>query len=76
MQLVWDRAEDFFYDRYRPAAVIKVRAAMTPAGKITSWDLKAIGSGDWGSVTFYDIPNHRTIAAPETQNGMAQRQQR
>ena len=66
VQLVWERGEDFFYDRYRPAAVIKLRTAMTPAGKITSWDLKAIGSGDWGSVTFYDIPNHRTIAAPET----------
>jgi isoquinoline 1-oxidoreductase len=67
VQLVWDRAEDFFYDRYRPAAVVKVRAAMTPAGQVTSWDLKAIGCGDWGSVTFYEVPNHRAIAAPETQ---------
>ncbi len=65
--LVWDRAEDFMYDRFRPAAVIKIRSAVNKSGQVTMWDLKAIASGDWGSVTFYDIPNHRTTAAPITE---------
>ena len=28
VQLVWSRAEDFIYDRFRPAAVIQIRSAM------------------------------------------------
>ena len=67
VQLVWSRAEDFMYDRFRPAAVIQIRSAMNKSGQVVMWDLKAIGSGDWGSVTFYDVPNHRTTAAPITE---------
>jgi len=67
VQLVWSRAEDFMYDRFRPAAVIQIRSAMNKSGQVVMWDMKAIASGDWGSVTFYDIPNHRTTAAPITE---------
>ncbi len=67
VQLVWNRAEDIMYDRFRPAAVIQVRSAMNKSGQIVMWDLKAIASGDWGSVSFYDVPNHRTTAAPITE---------
>ena len=38
------------------------------------WDLKAIASGDWGSVSFYDVPNHRTTAAPITEIAWRTRQ--
>ena len=65
--LVWDRAEDFFYDRFRPAGVVKIRSAMNSAGQLVSWDYTVYAAGDWGAVTFYDVPNSRTVAAPETQ---------
>lgn len=64
VQLVWDRSEDFMYDRYRPAGVVKIRSGLNGAGQIVLWDLTVYAAGDWGSVSFYDVPNHRTVAAP------------
>jgi isoquinoline 1-oxidoreductase len=66
VQLVWHRSEDFMYDRYRPAGVVKIRSAMTGDGRIVAWDFKVYAAGDWGSIPFYDFPNQRTVAIPET----------
>jgi len=66
VQLVWRRDEDFFYARFRPAAVVKIRTG-TNEGKIVSWDYTVYAAGDWGAVTFYDIPNQRTTTVPITQ---------
>jgi nicotinate dehydrogenase subunit B len=63
VQLVWRRDEDFFNERFRPAAVVKIRSAMKD-GRIVLWDYTVYAAGDWGSVTFYDIPNQRTVAVP------------
>ena len=40
VQVVWDRAEEFFFDTFRPAAVVKIRSGLTAAGKIAFWDAK------------------------------------
>lgn len=64
VQLVWRRDEDLFYERFRPAAVVKIRSAMNGDGRIVLWDYTVYAAGDWGSVTFYDIPNQRTVAVP------------
>ena len=64
LQLVWDRSEDFMYDRFRPAGVVKIRSAMTKEGQLALWDFTVYAAGDWGSPTFYDVPNNRTVAAP------------
>lgn len=66
VQLVWRRDEDFFYARFRPAAVVKIRSGMNE-GKIVSWDYTVYAAGDWGAITFYDIPNQRTTTVPITQ---------
>jgi isoquinoline 1-oxidoreductase len=66
VQLVWRRDEDFFYARFRPAAVVKIRSGMND-GKIVLWDYTVYAAGDWGAATFYDIPNHRTTTVPITQ---------
>ncbi|HKB55636.1 MAG TPA: molybdopterin cofactor-binding domain-containing protein, partial [Ramlibacter sp.] len=44
VQVVWDRAEEFFYDTFRPAAVVKIRSGLSGAGRITSWDFKVYGA--------------------------------
>lgn len=69
VQVVWNRQEEFFYDRFRPAAVIKVRSGMTAIGKITLWDAQIIGSGDREARPFYDIPHQRTVSAGSWQGG-------
>src|SRR5450756_1576409 len=38
VQVVWNRAEEFFYDTFRPAAVVKIRSGLSSAGKIALWD--------------------------------------
>jgi len=60
VQVVWDRAEEFFYDTFRPAAVVKIRAGVSAAGKLLLWDYRAYCAGDRGSRQFYDIPHQRT----------------
>jgi len=63
VQVVWSRQEEFFYDHFRPAAVLKIRSGMTAAGKITLWDARIVGAGDREARPFYDIPNQRTTSA-------------
>ena len=63
VQVVWNRAEEFFYDTFRPAAVVKIRSGVSNAGKIVLWDYKVVGAGDREARTFYDIPHQRTVSA-------------
>jgi nicotinate dehydrogenase subunit B len=60
VQVAWTRGEEFFYDAFRPAAVIKIRSGVTKAGKITFWDYEVYFAGSRGAGHFYDIAHHRT----------------
>ena len=62
--VAWSRAEEFFYDTFRPAAVVKIDAGVGAGGKISFWDYTTYFAGSRGADHFYDIPNHRTVAAP------------
>ncbi len=60
IQLMWSRKEEFMYDMFRSAAVVKFNSGITPEGKITYWDFNTYCSGARGTDMFYDVPNHRT----------------
>jgi len=62
VQVVYSRQEEFFYDRFRPAAVMKIRAGVA-AGKIVLWDNHVFGAGDREANPFYDIPHKRVTSA-------------
>ena len=62
VQVVYTRREEFFYDRFRPAAVMKIRAAQS-GGKILFWDSRVFGAGEGGADPFYDIPHKRVTSA-------------
>ena len=62
VQVAWTRAEEFFYDTFRPAAVVKIKAGVTKSGLMTFWDYGVYFAGERGSQQFYDIPHHRTMA--------------
>jgi isoquinoline 1-oxidoreductase len=64
VQVAWSRAEEFFFDTFRPAAVVKIAAGIGEGGRITYWDYTTYFAGSRGADHFYDIPNHRTVAAP------------
>lgn len=70
VQVVYSRQEEFFYDRFRPAAVMKIRAGVpvngmssAMASEIVLWDSHVFGAGDREANPFYDIPNKRVTSA-------------
>ncbi len=60
IQLMWTRQEEFMYDRFRPAAVIKVKSGMTREGILKYWNFDIYCAGDRGTELFYGVPHHRT----------------
>lgn len=55
--VAWTRQEEFFYDTFRPAAVVKITSGMDRSGRITLWDYNTYYAGARGSDTIYDVPN-------------------
>lgn len=62
VQVMCSREEEFFFDTYKPAAVMKIRSGVTSAGKIAFWDAFIIGPGGEQSF-FYDVPNLKLASA-------------
>ncbi|MCX5645155.1 MAG: molybdopterin-dependent oxidoreductase [Phycisphaerae bacterium] len=62
VQVCWSREEEFFYDTFRPAAVVKIKSGLTKEGKAVLWDYNVYYAGERGAPQFYDIPHHRTTS--------------
>jgi len=62
VQVAWTRKEEFFYDTFRPAAVIKVRSGLDRDHRIAFWDYDNYFAGSRSSKPFYDIPHLRVAA--------------
>ncbi len=60
VRVVFSREEEFFYDTFRPASIVRIRAGMTTSNAIALWDYKVYCAGERGAAQFYNIPNHRT----------------
>jgi CO/xanthine dehydrogenase Mo-binding subunit len=60
VQVAWSRKEEFFYDSFRPAAVVRIRSGITEKGQMSFWDYHVYFAGERGSLQFYSIPNHST----------------
>jgi isoquinoline 1-oxidoreductase len=62
VQVEWTRAEEFFYDTFRPAAIVTIKAGVSESGLISFWDYAEYFAGDRGAAQFYNIPHHQTVA--------------
>ncbi|HXK12129.1 MAG TPA: molybdopterin cofactor-binding domain-containing protein [Vicinamibacteria bacterium] len=60
VQVAFTRAEEFFYDSFDPACVVKIASALDGDGKITLWDYDVYFAGDRAAELFYAVPNART----------------
>jgi len=60
VQVAFTRQEEFFFDTFDPASVVKIASAVDAAGKITLWEYDVYFAGDRGAELFYDVPNVRT----------------
>jgi isoquinoline 1-oxidoreductase len=61
VQVAWSRAEEFFYDTFRPAAIVTIRSGINGSGRIVLWDYHVYFAGEGGSQQFYTVPHHRTV---------------
>jgi len=55
----WTREEEFFYDTFRPAAIVKINSGTDAEGKIVFWDYHVYYAGDRGSETLYNVPHQK-----------------
>jgi nicotinate dehydrogenase subunit B len=58
VQVMWSRSEEFFYDTFRPAAVVKIKSGIDAAGKLCLWDYSVYMAGARSSEQFYDAPHN------------------
>jgi isoquinoline 1-oxidoreductase len=59
VQVAWSRAQEFFYDTFRPAAIVKIKSGLNSSGRITFWDYNVYYAGMRGCKQFYEIPHHQ-----------------
>jgi len=62
VQVVWTREEEFFYDTFQPAAVVKISSGLDASNRITFWDYHVLFAGNRSSECIYDVPNVRTVS--------------
>jgi len=59
VQVAWSRSEEFFYDTFRPAAIIDIDSGIDSNNKIKFWDYNIYFAGNRSSKPFYNIPHYQ-----------------
>jgi nicotinate dehydrogenase subunit B len=59
VMVAWTRAEEFFYDTFDPATIVKISSALDADGKIAAWDYEVFFAGGRGSELTYGVPDAR-----------------
>lgn len=62
VQVMWTREEEFFYDTFHSAAVVKLRSGIDAGGRLQLWDYHVYMAGTRGSEVLYDVP-HAAVAS-------------
>ena len=57
VQLAWNRREEFFYDAFRPAAVVQLKSGLDGENRICYWDCDLLFTGTRSSEPIYNIPH-------------------
>jgi isoquinoline 1-oxidoreductase len=59
VQLAWTRREEFFFDTFRPAALVQLESGLDAKGHITFWECDILFTGSRSSEPIYNIPHFR-----------------
>jgi nicotinate dehydrogenase subunit B len=62
VQVMWTREEEFFYDTFHSAAVVKIRSGIDEGGRIQLWDYHVYMAGTRGAEVQYDVPNAAVVS--------------
>ena len=65
VMVAWTRDEEFFYDAFHPASVVKVKSGTDSEGRIILWDYNVYLAGTRGAEVIYDVPNARVTSHGE-----------
>lgn len=60
VMVAYSRKEEFFYDAFHPAAIVKIKSGLTSSNEISFWDYNVYFAGERGAAHFYNIPNSST----------------
>jgi nicotinate dehydrogenase subunit B len=70
VMLIWTRDEEFFYDTYHPAGVVRIKSGIDKSGIIQFWDYNVYYSGTRGADTIYDVKNAKTTSYDQNGNAV------
>lgn len=62
VQVAWTRMEEFFYDTFRPAAVIEIHSGLDKTQRIVYWEYHNYCAGSRSSEPFYNIPHQKVLS--------------
>jgi isoquinoline 1-oxidoreductase len=71
VMVLWTRDEEFFYDNFHAASVIKVKSGIDKTGLVRLWDFNIYYAGTRGSEYIYDFPNARVTNYSQKKNAPA-----
>jgi nicotinate dehydrogenase subunit B len=62
VQVAWTREEEFFYDSFQPAAVVKINSGLDAGNRICFLEYRVFHAGERSSQCIYDVPHLRTLS--------------
>lgn len=62
VQVMLSRKEEFYFDTFRPAAVVQAKSGIDKNGRITFWDFAHLFPGTRSSEPIYNIPHFRVLS--------------
>jgi nicotinate dehydrogenase subunit B len=68
VMVIWTREEEFFYDNFHTAGVVRINSGIDKSGFIKFWDYHVYYAGTRGSDTIYDVPNAKTTSYSRNRN--------
>ncbi|HSG08932.1 MAG TPA: molybdopterin cofactor-binding domain-containing protein [Longimicrobiales bacterium] len=63
VNVTWSRREEFFFDTFRPATLVRVSAGLDADKRVAFWDFANMHGGNRSAEPCYHFPNHRVTAA-------------
>ena len=70
VMVMWTREEEFFYDTFHPAGVVRIKSGIDKSGLIRLWDYNVYYAGTRGSDTIYDVPHAKTTSYAQNMNAI------
>ena len=70
VQVALSRKEEFFFDTFRPAAIVQATSGIDKNGRFTFWDFAHLFPGTRSSEPIYNIP-HVRVVSKSTERGEA-----